>query len=293
MIPVWADDVSGNKSKQYNKHINLYMVNSCLPRQLLQQEYFIHFVSTSPHATSPEQFSALRDQVHNTEKNPVRCFNAHTKRPCHFILHVPALPADNPQQSEEASHIGGNANMGCRKCHAGGCHEHTESDSSYDALHYAKICLELEKQIHQAMQGVEKTVSDMQTATGVKDKENPGHTPESIAEELQQWFDEQPGDKINPLLDIAVRLQATDIDGLTVPPIHARYIMQYWNNLIGKHFKTLMQTMVFHVHEIVMLAQFNLVKAAGALGALLWVHEIENMDEYLVVIIKPQAMILL
>ncbi len=63
MVPIWADDVSGNKSKQYNKHINLYAVNSCLPGQLLQQEYFIRFVSTSPHATSPEQFSALRDQV--------------------------------------------------------------------------------------------------------------------------------------------------------------------------------------------------------------------------------------
>ncbi|KAK0430360.1 hypothetical protein EV421DRAFT_1893571 [Armillaria borealis] len=347
MIPVWADDVSGNKSKQYNKHINLYMVNSCLPGQLLQQEYFICFVSTSPHATSPEQFSALRNQVKDTEINPVHCFNAHTKRPCRFILRVPALPADNPQQSEEASHIGGNGNMGCRKCYAGGSHENTESDEGYHDLHYEgvfhtaqEICEQLEKQIHQAMHGVEKTVSDMQTATGIKDKvtqhwielllakakemkhAQPGRSLESVVEELQKWFDEQPGDKINPLLDIArldpsqdtpveilhtillgiikyiwhmlhtsmtdaqqdlfaVRLQATDIDGLTVPPIRAVYMMQYQNNLISKHFKTLMQTMAFHVHDIVTPAQFNLVKAAGALGALLWVHEIENMDEYL------------
>jgi hypothetical protein len=41
MLPMWADDVFGNKSKQYNKHMNMYMVNSNLPGQLLQQEYFV------------------------------------------------------------------------------------------------------------------------------------------------------------------------------------------------------------------------------------------------------------
>lgn len=79
-----------------------------------------------------------------------------------------------------------------------------------------------------------------------------------------------------------VQLQATDIDGLTVPLICAAYMMQYCNNFIGKHFKTLMQTLPFLVHDIVTPTQFNLVKAAGALGALLWVHEIEDMNEYLV-----------
>lgn len=71
------------------------------------------------------------------------------------------------------------------------------------------------------MFGVEKTVTQMQTATGTKDKvaeywiqiliakartmkaESPGRSPEEIAEELSAWLEKQPGDKINPLLDIA------------------------------------------------------------------------------------------
>ncbi|KAJ7266016.1 hypothetical protein C8J57DRAFT_1436108 [Mycena rebaudengoi] len=346
MVPMWADDVSGNKSKQYNKHINMYMANSNLPGRLLQQEYFVRFVSTSPHATSPEQFSAIKEQVQATHEKPIPCYNADTQRNCRVILRAPSLPADNPQQSEEASHMGGNANCGCRRCKAGGTHEITESDKGYHSLHYAgvpRFAAEtkeiLEQQIELAMYGVEAPISRLQTATGVKDKvaqhwidlllekarkmkaDSPGRSADSIAEELKVWFSEQPGDKVNPLLDIAgldpnrdtpvellhtillgiikyvwyilhsnwseeqqnlfvIRLQSTDVDGLTVPAIRAAYMMQYRNGLIGKHFKTLMQTMVFHMHDLVSPEVFTLVKAVSALGSILWDHEIDDMAQY-------------
>ena len=58
--------------------------------------------------------------------------------------------------------------------------------------------------------------------------------------------------------------------------------MQYRNALIGKHLKTLMQTLLFHIHDITSPSQFALVKAIAELGALLWVHEIDDMKQYLV-----------
>ncbi|KIJ42359.1 hypothetical protein M422DRAFT_254434 [Sphaerobolus stellatus SS14] len=61
----------------------------------------------------------------------------------------------------------------------------------------------------------------------------------------------------------ALRLQSTSTLGLGIPPIAGKYMLQYQNNLIGQHFKSLQQ------------------KVTGELGALLWYHSIENMDEYL------------
>jgi hypothetical protein len=42
-------------------------------------------------------------------------FKADTHSEVCVILRVPALPADNPQQSEEALHMGGNANISQRR----------------------------------------------------------------------------------------------------------------------------------------------------------------------------------
>ncbi|KAK7437483.1 hypothetical protein VKT23_018555 [Stygiomarasmius scandens] len=346
MIPVWADDVSGNKSKQYNKHINLYMENSNLPARLLQQEYFVNFLSTSPNASAPEQLSEIRKIVNDTQTNPIRCFNADTKRRCGVILRVPSLPADNPQQSEEASHIGGQGNKFCRRCNVGGSYEEKESDTGYDTLFSAgvlrsaaEIKESLNKQLSAAMTGIAARVEELQKLSGTKDKvtqywieillkrarelkADPTKTDGDVINELTEWLAAQPGDKMNPLLDIsgldptrdtpveilhtillgivkyvwhmfhsklsedeqklfATRLQSTDIDGLTIPPLRSAYMMQYRNGLIGKHFKALMQTMVFHVHELVTPAEFQVIKAVGELGAMLWVHEIDDMDEYL------------
>ncbi|KAJ7203485.1 hypothetical protein B0H12DRAFT_1035514 [Mycena haematopus] len=348
MVSPWADDVSGNRSKQYNKHMNMCTGNGCLPGRLLQQEFHVHYISTSPHATSAEQFATFRDHVKSTETEPVKCFNAATKRTCRFIIRTPGLPADNPQQSEEASHMGGNANYPCRKCHWGGSKKEKETEELYHQCHLAgtarsaaEIRENLGRQLQMAMHGNKKGIEDLQRGTGTKDKvsqhwidlllkraddlhrASPRQSKAQIASEIKTWFDQQPGDKWNPLLDItrldpsqdtpvellhtillgvmkyiwhflntsqwsdpdrhllAIRLQSTDISGLTVPPIRAGYLIQYRNNLIGKHFKTLMQILIFHVHKICTPEQFTLVKAASDLGARLWVPEIDDMDHYL------------
>ncbi|KAJ7359609.1 hypothetical protein DFH08DRAFT_911530 [Mycena albidolilacea] len=323
-------------------HLRAFCRGSCLPGRLLQQEYHVHYFLTSPNASSTEQFAAFRDQVQSTEKQPVQCYNAATNHISRFIIRAPGLPADNPQQSEEVSHMGSNANFPCRKCHWGGTQIEKETEEKYHqcrlagaARDTAEIRKNLEEQLQLSMLGDPKAIMEHQRATGTKDKitqhwinitmkaENRQRKQDDIASELKTWLDAQPGDKMNPLLNIvgldpsqdtpvellhtillgvikyiwhhlntnqwsdedrhllAIRLQSTDLSGLTVPPVRAGYMIQYKNNLIGKHFKTLMQILAFHIHDISTPEQFALVKTAGDLGAHLWVPEINNMEEYL------------
>lgn len=58
-VKAWGDDVSGNRSKQYNEHTNIYLAHANLPHSKLSQEYFVRFCSTSPHAGAREQFDTL------------------------------------------------------------------------------------------------------------------------------------------------------------------------------------------------------------------------------------------
>ncbi|KAF7371507.1 hypothetical protein MVEN_00005500 [Mycena venus] len=109
IIP-WSDDVSGNVSKQYNPHMNVYMANACLPHRKVSQEYFIRFCSTSPHASSGEQFEALAEDLDKYHE----AYDCQLEQEILFRVFAHALPADNPQQAESASNAGVHANLWCR-----------------------------------------------------------------------------------------------------------------------------------------------------------------------------------
>ncbi|KAJ7030575.1 hypothetical protein C8F04DRAFT_961402, partial [Mycena alexandri] len=333
------------RSKQYQKHLNVYTANANLPGRLLQQEYFVWFVSTSPHAGALEQLTVVVNQVKSTHMKPVLTFDAETERPCSFRLNVPDGPADNPQQAEEASHIGHQGNYFCRRCHVSGTSEEKESPKGYHSFYETgrprsveEICTAVLLQIKTATYGIASHVEALQTSMGTKDKiaqhwidiliqkardmhaAAPGRDLDEISDELLIWLSKGTLQQYNPLLDLplfdpsqdtlveifhtillghakytwydlhhnwaevqqnifTVWLQATDLNGLRVPPIRAVYMMQYRNGLIGKHFKTLIQTMIFHIYDIVTANQFALVRALGELGPMLWLPVIDDMDE--------------
>ncbi|KAJ7115359.1 hypothetical protein C8R44DRAFT_629153, partial [Mycena epipterygia] len=344
-VDYFGDDVSGNRTKSWNKHWNAYITHRNLPRKLLQQEFHVHFISTSPNASISEQFREFKANVESTHTEPVRVQDE-SGSTTRFCIHVNAGPSDNPMQSEVSGHIGGKGNHFCRKCEVGGTQKEKATNDGYHVLFEAgvprtkeKIVAELEKQVKLACAGVAKPVKDSQTQTGVKDmytqywidfllsrfkelkKDEPDRDEKDIQAELIQWaldnrdkiysafltmkgFDPTKDTPVEILHTIllgivkyiwhishtpwsaekkklySVRLQSTSTDGLSIHAIRANYIMQYAGSLIGRQFKTLVQTNVFHVRGLVTDHQFMAWKATGELSALLWFPEIRNLAEY-------------
>ncbi|RDX39428.1 hypothetical protein OH76DRAFT_1367532, partial [Lentinus brumalis] len=223
-VPIFCDDVSGARSKQYQKHINVYYQNWSLPSRLHQGTNAVHFLSTSQVAGSSEQLAPILEAVKKTRKQPIRSYNAATHRFCRFRLLVPFLPADNPQQSEESSHAGKNCK--CRRCKKGGPPEQRESDDGYHRLYRANLRTVAEtrgvvqEQLRLASRGVVKKITDLQTATGIKDKiatywieglvkharqqkkEHPGLALDDISARSLAWLATQTSSPMNPLLDV-------------------------------------------------------------------------------------------
>ncbi|KAJ7795671.1 hypothetical protein B0H14DRAFT_3114648 [Mycena olivaceomarginata] len=329
------DDVSGNRSKSWNKHWNGYMTHQNLPREILQQEFHVHFISTSPNASVAEQFVEFKAAVEETHTDPVIVQDESGGSTC-FSIYVDTGLSDNPMQSEICGHIGGKGNCYCRKCYNDGYHTLFEAGVPRSK---AQIIEELQKQVKLACAGVSKPWKASQTETGVKDtytqfwidglitrfqqmkKEEPNRSIEEIQEELIQWTVDNRDKLYSPFLTMkgfdpavdtpieilhtillgiikyiwhvthspwsaeakqtyATRLQSTNTDGLSIHAIRSAYIMQYAGSLIGRQFKTIAQTNIFHLRGLVSDDQFMAWRASGELAALMWVTEIRDLAEY-------------
>ncbi|KJA24001.1 hypothetical protein HYPSUDRAFT_1078326 [Hypholoma sublateritium FD-334 SS-4] len=226
-IDIFGDDVSGNRSKSWNKHWNIYMSHRNLPRKLLQQEFHTHFVSTSPVASIPEQFHSIKQVIESTHKNPVKVRHGKSGTQIRFKLYVNCGPGDNPAQSEVCGHIGGNGNHLCRKCHAGGTREVKRSNDGFHGLFESgiartatEILADIESQVKLACLGNAQNVSNQQTKNGIKDaytqywidylidraratqKAHPERTKDDIQNELLLWVQENKTDIYNPFLTL-------------------------------------------------------------------------------------------
>ncbi|KAG9091071.1 hypothetical protein FRC06_000726 [Ceratobasidium sp. 370] len=71
-IPVisFMDDVSGNITNQWNKHISSYISNSTLTQEVLNSEYSVRFVLTSKHASPSELMQGIREDLEDSFQNP-------------------------------------------------------------------------------------------------------------------------------------------------------------------------------------------------------------------------------
>ncbi|KDQ14121.1 hypothetical protein BOTBODRAFT_110526 [Botryobasidium botryosum FD-172 SS1] len=226
---IFLDDVSGNKSKQWNKHHSCYVSNGALPRQIQEKEVNVRFVSTSPHASPGEMMQAIKTSLRRTYDSPVPAYDPQAKQECLIRVFPLFFPGDNPMQALHCSQGGLTCNFPCRTCHVGGTREFKESDKGYATLFNVgelRTPRDTRKDIiDRLMQALEPNATsilgDMVAETGVKDafsqamvehiiqlgidlRKEKKHSPEQIheilAEELEKHLEK--GDIINPLLSM-------------------------------------------------------------------------------------------
>lgn len=82
--------------------------------------------------------------------------------------------------------------------------------------------------------------------------------------------------------EFQARLQSVNVDGMSIDPIRAAYIVQYKGGLVGRQFKAILQVISFVLHGLVNVKTRNVWIAAGHMTSLLWLPEIDDIDAYCV-----------
>ncbi|KAG2143512.1 uncharacterized protein EDB93DRAFT_1241410 [Suillus bovinus] len=157
---IFMDDVSGNISKQWNKHHAIYMSNTNLPREMLEKEFFVCFVTSSPHAAPMELMRAMKQSICDAATSGVTAWDCKDNEE---VLLIPCglfVAGDNPMQAEECSHAGLNCNYFCQTCDIGGTKEYKASKDGYNSLFAFEMALK---------PGATEKIKNLVLTTGVRD----------------------------------------------------------------------------------------------------------------------------
>ncbi|CAD6913429.1 unnamed protein product [Tilletia controversa] len=176
-IVVFIDDLSGARSKRWNKHEAIYFSNATLDRCDLDLDSNIKLVSISKDVTGENQLSAVVDELIHLHQHPVSVFDCvHGEevlvRP--FLL---AVMADNPMAASLTSSIGLMGNKCCRMCHIDGGKEALARTDGFvrflkpgDARSSQSIKAALSDQLDAAEKGrPHSDLTALRKETGVKD----------------------------------------------------------------------------------------------------------------------------
>ncbi|KAG2104656.1 uncharacterized protein F5147DRAFT_746518 [Suillus discolor] len=294
---IFMDDVSGNILKQWNKHHTIYMSNANLPREMLEKEFFVRFVTSSPHATPMELMRAMKDSLCNAAQSGVVAWDCKDEEEVMLIPCGLFLAGDNPMQAEECSHAGLDCNYFCRTCNVGGTKEYKASEEGYNSIFKSgslrtpeKTTDNIQHQFEAAMKsGATTKVQSAISSTGVRDRINihldtPTEILHTVLLGVVKYFWGQSVfilEKAKLLHIFQSHLESVDKDGLNAPSLNADYICHYKGGLIGKHFKSLAQVMPFLVYDLVPQTVLNGWSVIRELVVLIWHTTIPDTEEYL------------
>ncbi|KAG2336391.1 hypothetical protein BDR05DRAFT_978801 [Suillus weaverae] len=193
-------------------HHAIYMSNANLPREMLEKEFCIRFVMSSPHAAPMEMMSAMQESISKATESGVFTWDCKHEEVM-LELYGLFLSGDNPMQAEECSHAGLHCNYFCRTCEK-------EPDEGYKSIFVqpgklrtpAGTAEEIRAQFASALcSGASEKIKKSVASSGVKDTTTsyvletvvePGKKLRKRGTGIQAKPESEVEDAINPLLGV-------------------------------------------------------------------------------------------
>ncbi|KAG2065607.1 hypothetical protein BDR04DRAFT_1130369 [Suillus decipiens] len=263
---IFMDDISGNISKQWNKHHAIYMSNANLLCEMLEKEFFVRFITSSPHAAPMELMQAMKDSLCDAADSGIIAWDCKDQEEVMLIPYGLFIAGDNPMQAEECSHAGLNCNYFCWTCDVGGMKEYKTSNEGYNSIFTSgnlrtpeKTTEGIRHQFDAAMKPAATTkVQNTMSSTGIRDsaltsileslvelgkklrKCEPGSQAKSkskVIAALENEFQEQLqgatlDDAINPLLGMNGISMHLDIPTETLHTILLGVVKYFWGQTV-------------------------------------------------------------
>ncbi|KAL6300161.1 hypothetical protein BKA93DRAFT_819596 [Sparassis latifolia] len=316
---IFIDDVSGNISKQWNKHHVIYMSNANMPREMIEKEF------------------SMRTSVMSAAEAGIVAWDCRNNEEVILCPYGLFWGGDNPMHAEECSQAA--SDEGFQKVFKAG-------ELRMPAETTEQIC----EQIRQLLlSGGTEKVKNATSATGIRNSttdsivscllalgkklqkhggDEPVLSEDAIHTQLEADLEELLAgetveNSVNPLLGMPgvdihqdtpteilhtlllgvikyfwgqtvwllmkskamdlfqAQLDSVSTAGLNDPMLGAEYICKYKGGLIGKHFKSLAQVMPYLIYDLIPQTVLDGWTTISTLVILLWHTEIKNTEKYL------------
>ncbi|KIJ13255.1 hypothetical protein PAXINDRAFT_81387 [Paxillus involutus ATCC 200175] len=289
---IFMDDVSGNVSKQWNKHHAIYMSNANLPREMIDKEFCVRFVTSSPHASPMELMGAMKESICKAHESGIVAWDCKEEEEVLLIPYGLFVAGDNPMQAEECSHAGLSCNYFCRTCFVGGSKEYKESETGYNSLFVPGSPRTADKtvstiaehmELSQASGATDKLKKAM-SSNGVRDTASSG-----IVETLVQLRKQlrRPG-ITNIHMDTPTEILHTVLLGIvkyfwgqTVFLLEKAHSLDIFQSRLDSVEKDGLNVMPFLIYDLVPKVVLDGWTVIGELVVLIWHTNIADTEEYL------------
>ncbi|OAV89008.1 hypothetical protein, variant [Puccinia triticina 1-1 BBBD Race 1] len=308
-INLYANDTSGNVSKQWNKHISYYFTLAGLAPKLSNMQYNCHFLSTSNQAGVLELGEAIVEDLNalgttgfvahdvalDTEvliMSVILCFQGDS--PMHAKVTNTTLPNTSGTGQQWETIISQTANLW--ELGKNGVKSHFDDQTKLVGVrdNINRRFVEIMQQKDNASQQDEiRKMEEEDLAQlfnpflGLLGFDGCLDTPVEILHVFLLGIvkyltrDFIKGLKVKQLARIVASWDAINVDSLNITSIQAQYLVKHVSLLVGKDFKIVLQTAPFVLYQFMTDAQRALWISLGQLATYIFETHILHMKQYL------------